>query len=164
MDPFTPTETPKVGPKDMFLHLLAIITLYFSAGSFLALVFQIINLKFPDALEQGYYATQGSYGAIRFAISSLIIIFPVYLLTTGYLNKAHEQNPEKRNLRSRRWLLYLTLFIAALIIIGDLVALINHLLGGELTVRFILKVITVLFVAASVFCYYHWDLKRFKTG
>ena len=68
--------------------------------------------------------------------------------------------PEKRNLRIRKWLIYFTLFAAALIIIGDLVALIFSLLGGELTVRFLLKVVTIFFVAGSVFYYYLWDLRR----
>lgn len=147
----------------MFLHLLAMGALYFSAGSFIALVFQLINLQFPDPLEQAnYYRPEYAYSSMRFAISSLIIIFPVYLFTTRYLNKIYQTAPEVAGMRTRRWLTYLTLFIAALIIIGDLVSLVNALLGGELTVRFILKVLTVFFVAGSVFYYYFYDLKKSK--
>lgn len=149
------------GPKDVFLHLLAIITLYASAGSFVALIFQYINVLIPDSLDRsGYHGLLSSYSAIRWVIASLVIIFPVYVITTWFLNKAYFSAPAKRNLRIRKWLVYFTLFAAALIIIGDLVTLIFNLLGGELTARFLLKVVTVFFVAGSVFHYYFWDLRR----
>ncbi len=152
-------QSAKIGPKEIFLHLLAILTLYFSAGSFLALVFQYINYWFPDPLEGPRFH---GFGAIRFALSSLIVVFPAYLLTTRYLNKIYLSNPIISQMRIRKWLIYFTLFAAALIMIGDFVALVNGLLGGELTTRFILKVITVFFVAASVFYYYRFDLQWTK--
>ena len=163
----TSVNQPKIktSPKDFFLHLLAIVTLYASAASFITTVFQYINLAFPDVLEGGrdYWAAQGARSAIRFALSSLIVVFPVYVWVMWFLNKSYIKEPEKRNLRIRRWLIYFTLFVTALIIIGDLVALVNNLLGGEFTVRFILKVLTVFFVAASVFYYYFSDLRKYRT-
>jgi uncharacterized membrane protein len=154
-------EKKKTEPKDIFIHLLAIITLYVSAISFTTLIFQYVNIYFPDLLQGDYYRP-AAFSKIRWAISSLIIVFPVYLLTSRFLNKSYNDNPSKRNLRIRKWLIYFTLFAAALIIIGDLVALINNLLGGELTVRFLLKVLTILFVAGSIFFYYFSDLRRYK--
>lgn len=155
----------KTSPKDVFMHLLAIITLYTSAAAFLVMIFQYINVLFPDPLEfgMGYYMLSGSYSAIRWSISSLIIVFPVYVLTSWFLNKNYLKTPAKRNLRIRKWLIYFTLFATALIIIGDLVTLTNRLLEGEFTIRFILKVITVFFVAGSVFYYYFSDLRKHKT-
>lgn len=152
----------KTSPKDVFLHLLAIVTLYTSGISFLVLVFQYVNILFPDILS-GYYYVDSAYGAIRWSISSLVVVFPVYLLTMRHLNRSYENTPSKRNLRIRRWLIYFTIFAAALILIGDIVTLINNLLGGELTIRFLLKVGAVAFVTGSVFGYYLWDVKRFKT-
>jgi hypothetical protein len=52
------------------------------------------------------------------------------------------------------------LFVAAITIIIDLITLINNFYNGELSARFILKVVAVLLVAAVVFGYYFWDLKR----
>ncbi|MDP3999222.1 MAG: DUF5671 domain-containing protein [bacterium] len=156
-----PTEQ-KTSPKDIFLHLLAIITLYASAGSFIALIFQYINIFFPDPLEFNSYALTAAYSSIRFSIASLIVIFPLYIWTSWHLNKSYQANPSKRNLKIRKWLVYFTLFAAALIIAGDLVALINNLLGGELTWRFVLKVATILLVSGSVFGYYFVDLRKNK--
>lgn len=154
----------KTGPKDFFLHLLAMVTLYGGAVSFTVLIFQYVNVLLPDVLEgDGYYRLRGAYSIIRWQIASLIIVFPTYVLTSWRLAKDYDRDPEKRNLRIRRWLIYFTLFVAALIIIGDLVTLVYNLLGGETTPRFLFKIAAVLFVAGSVFGYYFWDLRKHKT-
>lgn len=151
----------KAGPRDVFLHLLAVLTLYASAVAFITLIFQYVNVLIPDPLEmQRGYILQSAYQTIRWSVASLVVIFPVYIFSAWYLNKSYAAIPEKRNLRIRKWLIYFTLFASALIIIGDLVALIFNLLGGELTTRFLLKVLTVFFVAGSVFYYHLWDLRR----
>jgi len=148
------TEKQKSEPKDVFLHLLSIITLYASAAAFLVLIFQYINVLVPDSLARDYYLIQSYFSGIRWSIASLIVIFPVYVWAGYYLNKIYSLEPVKQNLRIRKWLLTFTVFAAALIIIGDLVSLIYTFLGGELTAKFILKIAAVLFVAASVFFYY----------
>lgn len=152
----------KTSPKDVFMHLLAIVTLYTSAISFLVLAFQYINILFPDLLQDGSYALTGSYAAIRWSIATLVVVFPVYILTSWFLNKNYDKSTSKRHLWIRKWLVYFTLFAAALIVIGDLVTLLNTFLGGELTARFVLKVLSVFFVAGSTFAYYLWDLRRHK--
>lgn len=150
---------PETSPKDFFLHLLSIVALYVSATSFSTLLFQCINSWFPDAL--GGYGT-GSFfaAAIRWSVAMLIVFFPTYVATNVFLNKGYRKAPEKRELRVRKWLLYFTLFVAALFILGDLVALILNFLQGELTARFALKVLVIFFVAGSVFGYYLWELKN----
>jgi len=157
---------PRTSPKDFFLNLLSIAALYMSAGSFIALIFQYINIFFPDVLDSQNYGSDpldAAYQAIRFAVSTLIVAFPVYLATGRFMNKDYLKNPEKRNLRIRKWLIYFTLFAATVIIMGDLIALINTFLGGEITMRFVLKVLTVLLVTGVIFGYYLWDLRKYKT-
>ena len=152
----------KTSPKDVFLHILSILTLYITAGSLVALLFQYVNVFFPDPLQH-YYETRSAYSAIRWAIAALIIIYPAHLWTMWILYKSYAITPYKRNLRIRKWLVYFTLFAAGLILMGDGVALIYNLLGGELTVRFLLKILSVLVVGGTVFGYYLWDIKQHKT-
>lgn len=59
----------------------------------------------------------------------------------------------------RKWLTYITLYIATGIIVGDLITLVTYVLNGDLTLRFVLKVLVVLVIAGSVFGYYLWDLR-----
>lgn len=154
---------PKTSPKDFFLHILAMVALYVGAGSFVTLIFQYINVIFPDILEKGSYYARSAYNAIRWAISVLMVVFPAYILTSWYLEKSYARNPEKRNLKIRRWILYFTIFAAAIIILADFVALVYNFLGGELTVRFVLKSFTIFAVAGAVFGYYFYDIRKHKT-
>lgn len=143
----------------MFMYLFATIALYFSTWSVINLLLQYINVAFPDSLNP-YYQPGDS---IRWSMAFLIIIFPAYLWVARFLHRDLLASPEKSEVRIRRWLLYLTLFLAALLIIGDLVALIYNFLGGEITMRFVLKVLSVLVVAVAVFWYYIYDLRAKAT-
>src|SRR3989344_9550441 len=149
-------------PRDVFLYLLSIITLIASAISFGILVFQYINIYFPDIINNYYVSASSYFSTIRQSLATLIVIFPVYVWVSRFLKKDIDENPEKRELKIRKWLLYLTVFVAALVIIGDLVTLINTFLNGELTMRFILKVLTIFFVAGSVFSHYYFELRELK--
>lgn len=151
----------KTSPKDVFMHLLSIVTLYASATSFLILAFQYINTKLPDVLQY-YYG--GELDMMRGAIAALIIVFPVYLFSMRVLRSEYSRDAEKREARIRKWLVYFTLFVAALIIIGDLVSLLYAFLQGDITVRFLLKTLAVFVTAGMVFSFYIWDLKNKAVG
>jgi hypothetical protein len=150
-------EIKKNLPRDLFLHLLAVVTLYWSAVSFVTLLWQYINYFFPDVLKFYY---EGVNSPMRFAISSLIIVFPVFILVSWFLNKIYSKDAQARESKIRKWLIYFTLFIASLVIIGDLISTINMLLGGEITIRFILKALSILLVAGFIFGYYLDDVRR----
>ncbi len=150
--------TPKRNiPRDVFLHLLAIIALYWSAVSFITLLWQTINYFFPNVLN--YYPI-GIIERMRFAVASLIIVFPVFILTSWYLNKIYRANSAARESKIRKWLLYFTLFIAAITVIVDLVMIVLNLLSGETTTRFILKALSVLLVAVVIFSYYLSEVRK----
>ena len=148
----------KTGPKDVFMNLLTIIGLYVVVVSFGALVFQLINIYFPDPLQgdTGHYARQ----TLRWPLSVLVIVFPLYIWLVSYGEKDLLKNPLKRELKTRKWLLYFTLFATTIVIVVDLITLIFRFLEGELTVRFLLKVATVLLIAAAVFLYYAWNVRK----
>jgi hypothetical protein len=76
------------------------------------------------------------------------------------LQKELVAEPEKSELKIRKWLLYFTIFAAGMLMIGDLVSLIYNFLQGEITVRFILKIAAILIVAGAVFWNYLYSLKK----
>ncbi|MFH0851884.1 MAG: DUF5671 domain-containing protein [Candidatus Peregrinibacteria bacterium] len=143
-------------PRDFFLYLLVTVTLYVSVIGSLMLLFQFINLVFPDPLD---YA-QGVRDSIRWGAAMLTVLFPVFAFTTRFLHRDLTKHPEKAEYRIRKWLLYLTIFLAGLVIIGDLITLLYNFLNGDLTVRFLLKIVAVLLVAGVVLGYELWDARR----
>ena len=146
-------------PRDVFLYLLSIITLIVSAVSLGIVVFQYINVYIPDIISDPYSSQSSYLSTMRYALATLVIVFPVLIWVSWFLRKDINEFPEKRNLKIRRWLLYLTLFAATLVIIGDLVALLRSFLEGELSQRFVLKILAILFIAGSVFVHYLSELK-----
>ena len=154
----------KTGPKEVFSHLLSIVMLYVSVGSFITLLFQFVNVTFPDLLEVGTYAREGALSAIRWAIASLLVVFPTYLWTMRMLRKNYAKEPAVREMRVRKWLIYFTLFAAGLLMIGDLVVVVFNFLDGDLTVRFILKAAAMLLTAGMVFFYYLWEMREGSEG
>jgi hypothetical protein len=152
-----PKPKPYLSARDAFLYLLLFSTLYITAFNLGALVFQFIDRAFPDAAVQGSVAY--TRDAIRWAISSLIIAFPVFLYLSVIVARSVRQDPIKQRSSIRRWLMYLTVFLAASILIGDFITLVYNALGGELTPRFVLKVLAIATIAGTIFGYYLSDLK-----
>ncbi len=155
-----PRRRPYTSAREAFMYLLMFLTLYISAYSFGTILFQFINRWLPDAAQIGYgYAYDATAGALRMGTASLVVAFPVFMLMSYLITKAIRRDPEKGSSKVRKWLTYLTLFVAAGVIIGDLISLIYSLLQGELTLRFILKVLTIGSIAGSIFGWYLWDLR-----
>ena len=94
-----------------------------------------------------------------FAASSVVVAFPIFLFLSRGIYRELARNPIKRLSAVRRWLTYLTLFVTAGFLIGDLTTLVYNALGGELTIRFVLKVLIVGAIAGTIFGFYLWDLR-----
>ncbi|MEK9135310.1 MAG: DUF5671 domain-containing protein [Patescibacteria group bacterium] len=162
MDNLNESPIKKSSAKEVFLHLLAIFTLYGSATSFLVLLFQYINFLVPDILSYEVGYARPFLGPLRFGLSTLIVVYPVFIAVSWFLNKSYLQNAANRELRLRKWLIYFTLFVAAIVMIGDLVTTVNTFLSGGLTSRFILKAFSVLLIAGLIFGYYLYDVRRIQ--
>lgn len=153
-----PRPKPYLSAREAFMYLVLFTTLYITAYHLGSLIFQFINRTFPDPVTPPGLV-EHTLQQIRWAVASLIIAFPVFLYVSRLLSRAVKRDPSKRTSKVRKWLTYITLFIAASVIIGDMTALIYNFLGGELSVRFFLKVLTVGAIAGGIFRYYLWDIR-----
>jgi hypothetical protein len=155
-----PRARPYLSAREAFMYLVLFGTLYTSAYYLGSLIFDMINLVFPDpSQEREVYASYIRQG-MRWSISSLIVAFPVFLYLSWLTEREVGRDPMKRASKVRRWLTYLTLFAAACALIGDVTTLVYNVLGGELTVRFLLKIVTVALIAGTAFVYYLRDLRK----
>ena len=154
-----PKPRPYLSPREAFLYLVLFATLYLSAWHVGSLLFDLINAAIPDPADAGYAAGMRD-DSMRFSVASLVIAFPIYLFVARLLSRELARNPVKRLSAVRRWLTYLTLFLAVTVLVCDLIALVHSLLGGDLTVRFVLKVMVVGAIAGAIFGFYLADLRR----
>ena len=150
-------EHPKTTPRDFFLWAGAMVTLYTSIIAFINLFFGYINYAFPNSLNNQYYNPY--YSGISYWMAAFIISGAAAVGLLRVIHMTIERDPTRADIWVRRWALYLTLFIAGLTMLGDLVALLNAFLSGsDLTTSFLLKVAVVLLVAAGVFMHFLADV------
>jgi hypothetical protein len=139
--------------KHAFFYLLAFFALGFVATAIGQVAFQLIN-KFIVETTTSYSGTYAQ-GVLRFIIAG-----PIYYLTTRKINSALAKNALDPDSAIRKWLTYVAIFVAAAIGIGDLIFVLNSFLAGELTLKFLLKAITIFAIVGGFGWYYFTDLHR----
>lgn len=146
--------------KHFVLQLGSLITLYLSISFLLVLLFSIINLLYPDAVEN-YYQIEGDTSSVRLGIAMLIVFYPTYLILTRKVNTFRRAEANNNYLGLTKWLMYLSLLIGGGVLLGDLVAIILGFLNGELTTRFLLKALVLLAIVGAAFYYYLQDARGY---
>src|SRR5690606_3877090 len=147
-------------PKHFVLQLGSLLSLYLSISFLLVLLFGLINLRFPDPAES-YYSLESYSSAVRIGIAMLVVFFPVYLYLTHAVNQIRRRTPDGMYLSLTRWLIYLSLLVAGGTLLIDAVIAIMTFLEGDLTERFLLKVVSVLVVVGVAFYYYLLDARGY---
>jgi hypothetical protein len=94
------------------------------------------------------------------ALATLIIFFPIFVAVSYFWRKYSKIDLGYINEAFKKWLIYIILFLSSVIVVVDLVTLIKYFISGEITYRFILKVVTVLVVAGLVGFYYVFLLRE----
>ncbi len=159
LDMPVPIPADAGGARDAFYHLLTFAGLYTVVISFLVLAYAYINRWLPDVALEPYATEEGFRTSIRWSLSAIIVAYPLFIWISRILLAELKTHPEKVSGGVRRWLTYLTLFIAASVLMGDVIALIFSLLNGEMTLRFFLKALVVFVVTGSTFLYYFQSLR-----
>jgi hypothetical protein len=101
------------------------------------------------------------FGEIRWATASIVAAFPVFLFMQHIIRREMETDPGLGISPIRRWLTYLTLFVAVGVLLTDFIFLVLRLLEGDLTSRFLLKVVITGSLSGGVILHY---LKELRLG
>ena len=154
-----PRPKPYLPAREAFLYLVSFVALYIAAINFGLLLFDFIDRAFPNPLVEPWHYDSSR---LPFSLAAVIITFPLYLSIMRYLKTGEIHDPEQQESKVKKWLSYINLVVVAVVIIVDLVMVLKNLLGGELTIRFILQAGSILYIAGSIFWYYLWDLQRLE--
>jgi len=145
--------------KHFVLQLGSLISLYLSLAFFIVLTFGLINLRFPENLS--LWDVESAASSIRIGFAMVLVFFPTYLVLTRMVNQNRRASNDTSYLGLTKWLIYLSLLVGGLVLLGDMVAVIIGLLEGELTTKFILKALTVFVITGSAFFYYLKDAQGY---
>jgi len=152
-------DKPKTTPKDFFLWVGAMIALYASAFAFVALIFDYLNYLLPDKLA--YYSGNPYSSGIANEMAIVVVLFPLFLVLMRMIRRSIAQDTSRAEVWVRRWALYLTLSISIAAMAGGIITLLIYFFQGDVTLRFVLKVATVLIVAIAAFAAFRADLRGF---
>lgn len=159
----TPVPRPRRygGAREAFLYIVFYALLGVFSVQLGALAFAFVDAQFLDPLDSA--SRTQAISSLRWSIASLIVGYPVFVALGWRLNAARRNNPERRVSRVRAWLTYITLIFAALILIGDLVAVVYNFLSGELGSSFLAKAGIVGAISAAILVNFTRDAER-ETG
>lgn len=142
-----------------FIIIFSLVALGFTAFAIGITFFLLIEKYIIDPLNP---VTYWDYDSLKFAIASLIITAPIYIILINFVQKYLSNGRLNINSHVRKWLSYLTILVSSLVIIGELIAVIMSFLDGELTLMSGLKFLTVTLIAAGILLYSIFDIRREK--
>ncbi|MGI8419021.1 MAG: DUF5671 domain-containing protein [Candidatus Levyibacteriota bacterium] len=158
--PPPPPQVAHVGMWVGFLYIIFFISLYVLATS--------VGWLFHIAIErttQNQAPSYTLYGAVsqtRSLIASIIVSYPIFLILALVLKKQLLRQPPVRNLRSRKILIYVTLIVTFLIMLGHVIYTITNFLNGTITTTALEHVGVTFLVAGAIFWYFVDEVKYDK--
>lgn len=153
-----PRRRLSLSAREAFMHLVMFATLYTFAYAAGSILFVLIARRFPDPAMRAWEGA--GLEMLRGSLAACVTAFPIYLWTSWLVGRSLVREPEKRSSGVRRWLTYLTLFVAVVTLIGNFAGVITSLLAGALTSRVMLQSLVVCTIAGLVFGHYLLGLRR----
>ncbi len=150
--PPIPRPTATFSARDFFIYTLTFGVLIVGAFNLVIVLQALVDVAFYDE-------SYGALGSIRWGVSVLIVTMPLYLWLTVRERRKLAQDPALYRSAVRKWVTYIALLLAAMTLLGDLIATIYALLTGDLTLQFLAKALIVLILAGGIFVYYLTDIR-----
>ena len=151
--PPVPRPRAYVSAREGLVYGLLFLLLIFICWHLTMLGFQVIDSILPG-LEDRYPPPPS---ALRWSMAALIPSVPLFL----WLNRrvaATMGDPGRRRSLVRKWFAAVTLLLASLALLGDLVAVIYSALNGELTARFLAKAALIAAIGGLAFAWWRDEL------
>lgn len=151
--PPAPRPQSTVSARDFFVYALTFGLMFVGAIYLVQLFHALIDLWMEDANSRGTRR-------IRWAMAVLFVATPFYLWLTYRERQKLALDPALYRSAIRRWLTYIALLGAAMVLLGNLMAVIYAFLSGDFTLQFLLKALVVAGVAGFIFLFYLSDSRK----
>ncbi|MCL7463785.1 DUF5671 domain-containing protein [Phaeovulum sp. NW3] len=155
--PPVPRPRPYVSAREAFVYGLMFVALAMTAWHLTALSFMLIDRWLPEPGQPDWAAYQ--LGGMRWSIATLAVFAPLFLWLNARILRDTRTDPGKRRSTVRKWVGQITLFLAAIALLGDLITVIHAMLSGDLTLRFVLKAGVVGLVAGAIFLVFRQETR-----
>lgn len=147
-----PRPQTQANGHDAVLYGLMFVALLAVTYNLVDLGFDLIAIWLPDPLQDRPYF--GATQSMRWSIALLVVALPLFLWLDRRAARALGKDPGQRRAPLRRKFGVLTLFLAALALLGAAVAVVYAGLMGVVTAQFTAKVALVVTIAALVIAWF----------
>lgn len=156
-----PPPVPQFSMWITFQYFILFISLYVTASSIAGMLHYLVDTKLPDPVVNNRYnmGYVDDY-LLKMYIAGLSVGFPIFAGLFLSVNKQIIDRPAIRNLPDRKKLIYGTLGMTFVIMIGHLIFTIYAFLNGTTTVRSFGHLGVTFLVAGSIFLYLLHDVRE----
>lgn len=144
---------PHFGMWVAFQYVILFISLYISFTSLGFLLHDTVDKYIPDPAKTINVYSMISSSLLRWYIAALIVVYPIFAFLFITAKKQVLKNPDLKNLRARKILIYITLVGTFIIMVINLIATINRFLGGTQSLNSFAHLGITILVAGSIFVY-----------
>ncbi|ETX27423.1 DUF5671 domain-containing protein [Roseivivax isoporae] len=146
-----PRPRPSVSAREAFVYGLMFTALAVLVIQALSLGFALTDLWLgPEESDPFGF---GSW-RVRGAVASLVVFAPLFVLLDRRVARAARADRSIGRSAVRDWLSHVALYAAAITLLADLISVLTAVLGGGLTLVFLVKSALVAAAAALVFVYF----------
>jgi hypothetical protein len=147
-----------ISPKDIFLHLLAAVTLYITALGVLVLIWGLAEYWFPDRYRS-FSSSGPDSGAVRGGVSMAIVAFPIFVYLSVLVRRRVKTGELDPLATLRTGFVYVNLFVVTATALITLMVTVHAFLAGDLTPRFLMRAGGVLGIVGLIYLYYRSELE-----
>jgi hypothetical protein len=149
-------------PRLFFLNLFYFLLVYLTVYNVISILFTMLDFYLPDGIGQygsGAFRARSLREGIQDNVSIILVAAPMIYVT--YVTIARAMRNEKQAIpRIRLILVYFTLFVGACVILGNASLFIYYFLRGELSIRFIIKIVILTVTVLGFYIFYKSELKH----
>lgn len=148
-------NTKQIRISEIISNFFSFALLVTNIVSIITILFTVIDVIFKDEISSNRaYNYYNSYSELHSAISLLAIVLPASLILSYWIRKEHIKNTPEMNSPVKKFTIGATMIASLVAVCGSLFSIIYQYLEGDLSSRFIAKVISVFILAAILFVYY----------
>ena len=146
--------------RSFAIQFSALFSMYVVVIASISLVISVINLWIFDPVD-GPWQYERAVSSIRYSIALLVVFVPIHIVVGYIQHRLRRTEDNTLYVTLTRWLVYLSFVVAGGVAAFQLVSVVLAFLEGELTIRVILKALTILVFVAAAVGYYYMDLQQY---
>jgi hypothetical protein len=144
---------------DALEHILFFVNLVILFSSISFILHSFVDKWVPTVIDVANKSTNRylipiQNSLLRFYIAAMIVSYPLFAFLFLKITKRVQICPEIHTIRSRKTIIYLSLFSSSVMIIGTIISAVYSFISGAITLNYILHFCIAFIINFGIFIYF----------